>query len=420
MNNLYHISCFLCGKKTHGDRENTICSSCGGPLEIVYDYDHLKEHINTYTLRTTPPKVIKYLDLFPFEHRHNLVSLGEGGTPLHHLKHLGKDLNLPYLYLKNEGLNPTGAFKDRGSFVELNKAKELGFQSVCVASTGNMAASVAAYAAQLNLTCYVFVPEGTPRGKLAQALSYGAQVLQVRGTYNDAFDLTTQVSQKYGFYLAGDYAFRGEGQKTLSYEVCEQLWFGDIDWVLVPVGMGTNIAYIWKGFVEYHLLGLIKKLPRMVAVQASGAAPLVTAFTTKKKLVTVAKPQTIASAIAVGNPIDGPKVLKALHDSNGTAIAASDDAILAAQQELARTEALYVEPSAAAPIAALHELIKQRVIKSTETIICVATGAGLKDPATTLKVLAEPPTIEPVLSEVSRILKSGILEPVQNLPHTIS
>ena len=246
----YHLECFLCHKKS-SDRECTVCRFCGGPLDVKYDYDHIRNQVNSYVMRNTPPKVIKYLDFFPLNERHQLYSLGEGGTPLHEAKNLGKRLGLDRLYIKNEGLNPTGAFKDRGSFVEINKAKELGYKSVCVASTGNMAASVAAYSAQIGLACYVFVPENTPRGKLAQAISYGSHVIQVRGTYSDAYSLTMKVAEKYKFYLAGDYAFRGEGQKSLAFEVCEQLWFGDIDWMIVPVGMGTNLSYFWKGFKEY-------------------------------------------------------------------------------------------------------------------------------------------------------------------------
>ena len=404
----YHLECFLCGKKTDERKNTTICEFCGGPLDIKYDYEHLKYQLNSYILRNTPAKVIKYLDFFPLIERHNLHSLGEGGTPLHLSYNLGKKIGLEKLYIKNEGLNPTGAFKDRGSFVELNKAKELGFKTVCVASTGNMAASVAAYAAQAGLACYVVVPENTPKGKLAQALSYGANVIQVRGTYSDAYNLTIQLARKHGFYLAGDYAFRGEGQKSLSYEVCEQLWFGTIDYVVVPVGMGTNLSYIWKGFKEYKEFGLIERLPKMIAVQAEGAAPIVAAFTGKKKLVPVEKPQTVCSAMAVGNPIDAPKVFAALKESHGLAISVSDDEILHAQQDLAREESLYVEPTSAATIAAVYKLVKRGIVKKTDAIVCVATGAGLKDPATTLKVLAEPPTIEPVLSEASKVIESDV------------
>ena len=406
----YYLHCFICKKRTD-ERENcTVCEFCGGPLDVVYDYEMLKNQMNSYLMQTAAPSVLKYLDFYPLLNRQNLKTLGEGNTPLHYAQNLGKKLNLNRLYIKNEGMNPTGAFKDRGSFVELHKAKELGYKTVCVASTGNMAASVAAYAGQVGLICYVLVPENTPRGKLAQALSYGAHVIQVRGTYTDAFGLCVQVAQKYGYYLAGDYAFRGEGQKSLSYEVCEQLRFETIDWVLVPVGMGTNLSYIWKGFQEYYKFGLIKKLPRIVAVQAEGASPIVTAYETNSDVKPIDKAQTICSAIACsGISIDAPKVMAALKYSNGVAVSVTDDEALHSQQELAKMEALYVEPSSATVIAALSKLIKRKFLKQDEVVICVATGAGLKDPATTLKVLAEPPTIEPSISEVDRVLKTGML-----------
>lgn len=407
--NFYHIECFICLKKTDEKYNTTVCKDCGGPLEVKYDYELLKNQMNYYTMRATPPSVLKYLDFYPLKNRHNLKSLGEGNTPLHFASSLAKSLGIEKVYIKNEGLNPTGAFKDRGSFVELHKAKELGFSKVCVASTGNMAASVAAYSAQLGLICYVFVPENTPKGKLAQAISYGAHVIQVRGTYADAFQLTVEVAGKYGFYLAGDYAFRGEGQKSLSYEVCEQLWFADVNWVIVPVGMGTNLAYIAKGFKEYFEFGLIKKLPRFVAVQADGASPIVQAVNNNYHLTPIDKPRTVCSAIAVGNPIDAVKVFRALKESNGLAISVSDDRTLKAQQTLAKLEALYIEPSSATTIAALEKLVRQKIIKRDDVVVCVATGAGLKDPATTLKIIAEPPTIEPHITEVDRVLKTGIL-----------
>lgn len=409
-NCFYYLHCFVCKKRTDERQNCTVCKFCGGPLDVVYDYETLKNHMNSHLLQTAAPSVLKYLDFYPLVNRQNLKTLGEGNTPLHHAQNLGKKLNLKRLYIKNEGMNPTGAFKDRGSFVELHKAKELGYKTVCVASTGNMAASVAAYAGQIGLICYVLVPENTPRGKLAQALSYGAHVIQVRGTYTDAFELCVQVAQKYGFYLAGDYAFRGEGQKSLSYEVSEQLRFETIDWVIVPVGMGTNLSYIWKGFKEYYEFGLIKKLPKIVAVQAEGSSPIVTAFETHSTVKPIDKAQTICSAIACsGISIDAPKVMAALKDSKGAAVSVTDDETLHSQQMLARMEGLYVEPSSATIIAALSKLMKRKILKKDEVIICVATGAGLKDPATTLKVLAEPPTIEPSILEVDRVLKTGML-----------
>lgn len=384
-----------------------MCLSCGGPLDVVYDYDALRLKLNSYLLRNAPPKTMKYLDFYPLSRDGELITLDEGGTTLQKARSLAKILGIKKLFIKNEGLNPTGAFKDRGSFVEINKAKELGFKSVVVASTGNMAASVSAYSAQAGLTCFVFVPENTPRGKLAQSLSYGAKVIQIRGTYSDAANLAEKTALKYGYYLAGDYVFRAEGQKSCGYELAEQMWREDINWVIVPVGMGTNLSAVFKGLWEYQKMGLIDKLPRMVAVQAQNCHSIFQKGN-KFSVVSVDRPQTIASAIAVGNPLDAPKVIRALLETKGVVETATDDETLAMQQLLSRTEALYVEPSAATTVVALQKLMAKGVIPKNDTVVCIATGAGLKDPAATLKVLAEPPTIEPDISEVTRVISGKL------------
>lgn len=401
--NNYYLECVLCRKKTDEAQTTSKCLTCGGPLDVIYDYDQMKLQLNTYLLKNATPKVMKYLDFYPLSQRHQLYSLDEGGTSLHLARNLGKKIGIKKLLIKNEGLNPTGAFKDRGSFVEINKAREMGYKKVCVASTGNMAASVSAYSAQAGLECFVFVPENTPRGKLAQCLSYGGKVIQVRGTYNDANMLAEKAAEKYGFYLAGDYVFRSEGQKSIGFELAEQMWSQEIDWVIVPIGMGTNLGAIWKGFLEYFKFGLINKLPRIVGVQAEGCHSIFQnnhGFTVKP----VDKPLTISSAIAVGNPLDAPKAIKALEESKGFIEVASDSQTLIAQQLLAHQEALYVEPSSSTTIVALENLLKKGKISENDTVVCIATGAGLKDPSTTLKVLADPPTIEPDLSEVERVI----------------
>lgn len=414
-NHFYYLQCVLCRKKTSERETTSRCLSCGGPLDVIYDYDQLKEEINTYLLKNATQRVMKYLDFYPLSKRHELVSLSEGGTPLHWARRLGKKIGVRKLLVKNEGLNPTGAFKDRGSFVEINKAKELDYKSICVASTGNMAASVSAYAAQAGIECFVFVPENTPRGKLAQCLSYGAKVIQISGTYNDANILAEKTAKKYEFYLAGDYVFRSEGQKSIGYELAEQMWFEDIDWVIVPVGMGTNLAAIWKGLWEFYQFGLIKKLPKIAGIQAEGCRSIVDEVGPRKRsnlegyiVRPVDKPQTICSAIAVGDPLDASKVIRALKQSKGALETASDDETLKAQQLLAHLEALYVEPSSATTIVALEKLLKKGVIKEDDTVVCIATGLGLKDPTATLKVLAEPPTIEPDIREVERVISGKL------------
>src|SRR3989344_1445881 len=401
--NNYYLQCVSCHKKTTEKETVSTCLKCGGPLDVVYDYDQLKLKLNEYLLRNAPPKTMKYLDFYPLSRDRELVSLDEGGTSLLRAKNLAQKLGIKKLFIKNEGLNPTGAFKDRGSFVEINKAKELGFQSVVVTSKGNLAASVSASTAQAGLDCYVFVPENTPRGKLAQSLSYGAKVIQIRGTYNDAADLAVQTAKKYKFYLAGDYVFRAEGQKSCGYELAEQMWHEPIDWVIVPIGMGTNLSAIFKGLWEYYQLGLIDKLPHMVGVQADGARSI---YQKGKKFFVKpeARPQTVASAKAVGNPLDAPKVIRAFMETDGTIESASDEDTLKDQQLLTHLEALYVEPSAATTIVALQNLLKKGTIKAQDTVVCVATGAGLNDPAATLKVLAEPPTIEADIHEVERVI----------------
>src|SRR3989338_2308886 len=253
-----------------------------------------------------------------------IVTLNEGGTPLHYCRNLSKTYKIKNLYIKNEGANPTGVFKDRGTLVEITKALEMGAKAVCFASTGNMAASVSAYCTLAKIPCYVLVPEGTPIGKLAQTLSYGARIIQVRGTYSECAKLAETMSERYGFYLAGDYAFRLEGQKSQAYEIAEQLGWKAPDYLVCPVGVGTNLSAIWKGFTELKHLELIENLPKLIAVQPENCDVVCRAFHSKsKKLISIDKPNTVCSAVAVSMPFDGPKVLKALNESKGTSVSVS-------------------------------------------------------------------------------------------------
>jgi threonine synthase len=354
---------------------------------------------------------MKYLEFYPIENLDLVVSLDEGGTPLYRCRRLGEAAGYSRLYIKNEGANPTGVFKDRGTVVEITKAKERRAEAICVASTGNMAASVAAYASMAMMPCYVLVPEGTALGKMAQALSYGARLLQVRGTYDDVFRLTEEMSDRYDFYLAGDYAFRVEGQKSQAFEIIEQL-----DWrvpaaVIVPMGFGTNIAALWKGFKEFYDLGLIDRLPRLIGVQPEGCNPIVAAFNRgEEKIVPVERPYTICSAVAAGNPLDGVKALRAIRESGGCALITSDGEILEAQQRLARLESIFVEPAGALPIAALQPLLTTARVRSDEVVVCLGTGNGLKDPRSALRVLPSPAAIEPSIHEVDKFLKLKLYE----------
>lgn len=407
----YELHCIGCGKLAFEEEGATRCPSCHKPLSVRYDFDYLRARLNRYSLKSSPIKALKYLDFYPILRLDFVVSLNEGGTPLYRCHRLSQEMGLRHLYIKNEGMNPTGVFKDRGSLVEITKAKERGAKAVCVASTGNMAASVAAYASIAGLPCYVLVPEGTAIGKLSQALSYGARLLQVRGTYDEAARLTEEMSQKYGFYLAGDYAFRVEGQKSQTFEIVEQLDWEPPSAVIVPMGAGTNLAALWKGFKEFYELGLIDRLPRMIGVQPEGCSPIVSAFNQGlNEIIPLAKPETICSAVATGDPPDALKALQALRESGGCCVALSDVEILEAQQQLARLESTFVEPAGALPIAALHHLMTTGRIRADEVVICLATGNGLKDPKAALRVLPSPATIEPSLAEVDKFLKLKLYE----------
>jgi len=407
----YELYCIGCGKGVREEESSTRCPSCRSPLDVRYDYDYIRSRLNRYSLRNSPIKAMKYLDFYPIENLNLVVSLDEGGTPLYRCGKLGEMTGYAHLHIKNEGANPTGVFKDRGSMVELSKAKERGAKAICVASTGNMAASVAAYASKALLPCYVLVPEGTAIGKMAQALSYGARLLQVRGTYTDAFRLTEEMSARYHFYLAGDYAFRVEGQKSQAFEIIEQLDWRAPGAVIVPMGFGTNIAALWKGFKEFFEMGLIDRLPRMIGVQPDGCSPIVAAFNQgQEKITPVDRPNTICSAVAAGDPLDGPKALRAIRESGGCALTASDGEILEAQQRLARLESIFVEPAGALSIAALHPLLTTARVRTDEVVVCLATGNGLKDPRSALRVLPSPAVIEPSMQEVDKFLKLKLYE----------
>lgn len=402
----YKLKCVKCGNYFKEEDTTSNCLKCGGPLDVEYDYEYIKSRLNFYSLKNTPLSSAKYISFYPIVDLNKLVSLNEGGTPLKKSKQMGEKLGLKKLYFKDETSNPTGGFKDRGTMVEVTKAMEMGASAVITASTGNMAASVAAYATQAGLPAYIVVPEGTPLGKLAQTLAYGARVIQVRGTYTECAKLTEEIAEKYGFYLAGDYVFRGEGQKSQGFEIAEQLYWRAPDWVLAPVGCGTNLSAIYKGFKEMFELGFIDKVPRIVGVQPEGANVVVEAFKRKsKKMKAVEKPQTVASAVAVSMPLDGVKLLDAIYKTKGEACEVSDEETLKAEKELADKESIFVEPSAALPVAALHKMIKSKKIKKDDTVVCVCTGNGLKDPLTMLKILPSPPSIEPKMAEVDNYLK---------------
>ncbi len=385
------------------------------PWEVEMNIDIIKRSINIDHFMSTPPCLSKYLPLMPVNAPVNFVSLKEHATPLVKSKYVGQRLGLD-LYFKVEGKNPTGSFKDRGSAVEMTVAKELGAKAVVLASTGNMAASCACYAAAANMPCFVIVPEGVPLSKLAQVISFGGQIVQVKGSYNDAANLAYSIAKEKGFYLAGDYAFRVEGQKTAAFEMVDQLLYQAPEVVVVPMGCGTNMAAYAKGFKEYHQLGLVDKPPTLVGVQAQGARAVVNSYEKKAAGIEPLKTcDTLASAIAVPDPVDGVKALAAIYDTGGEAGAVSDQEILAAQYLLSREEGLFVETASAATVAYLMKT-RERGQFTGKKVVCVLSGDGLKEPSVVLNAAIKPPTIDPCEQAFNQWYDSDILTDKARVP----
>jgi len=372
------LRCVICGSLFPPNPRFFTCRSCGGLLEVVTPVD---SGFEWGRVRARRFGVWRYRELLPLAEWVNPVSLGEGGTPLVRVDRAAD----PHVFVKFEGSNPTGSFKDRGMTVGVTIAKGLGVEGVVVASTGNTAASAAAYAARAGLRCLVYLPRGgVARGKLAQALLHGAEVVEVDGFFDDALELVLEeyVERSYSklYPLNSVNPWRLEGQKTLAFELVDELG-NTPDVVVVPVGNAGNISAIWKGFRELRDLGVISGTPRMIGVQATGAAPLAKTWSTgSRELQVVEEPRTIASAIRIGRPVNWVKALKAVEESRGALLTVSDEEILEAIKMLARLEGLGVEPSSAASLAGYLKALEEGLVDRGETVVLVATGHALKDP----------------------------------------
>jgi threonine synthase len=319
--------------------------------------------------------IVKYHQYLPVTGDTPVITLLEGNTPLVYAQGLSKQTGST-VFLKFDGANPTGSFKDRGMTMAISKAVEEGSKAVMCASTGNTSASAAAYAARAGLKCYVLIPEGKiAYGKLAQALVHGAQVLSVKGNFDEALTIVKEITADSDITLVNSLnPYRIEGQKTAAFEVCDNL--GDApDYLFIPVGNAGNITSYWKGFREYHADGKSTKLPKMMGWQAEGAAPIV-------RGEIVLKPQTIATAIRIGNPARWEEAAAAGKDSGGGIDMVSDEEILAAYRLLASTEGVFAEPASAASVAGLLKASAQGKVAKDSSVVCVLTGHGLKDPDT--------------------------------------
>ncbi|MDI6605299.1 MAG: threonine synthase [Thermoanaerobacteraceae bacterium] len=310
----------------------------------------------------------------------NIVTLKEGNTPLIEAINLEKEFPGLKIYLKYEGLNPTGSFKDRGMTMAVSMAKQQGSKAIVCASTGNTSASAAAYGARAGLKCVVLIPGGKiALGKLAQAIAYGAEVISINGNFDDALKLVRELSDKHPITLVNSInPYRLEGQKSSSFEICDTLGESP-DYLALPVGNAGNITAYWMGFKEYHKEGKINKLPKMIGFQAAGAAPIV-----ENRIFE--HPETIATAIRIGNPASWQKAVRARDESGGLIDKVTDEEILEAYSLLAKKEGIFAEPASAASIAGITKKYREGLFKEGDTVVCILTGNGLKDPDTAIKM----------------------------------
>jgi len=404
---LISLRCISCGAEYSINDIVYNCRKCGDLLEIKFDLKELKEKLEGVNWKQRRISVWKYKEFLPILDESKIVTLHEGGTPLYKCDKLGKELGVKCLYVKNEGANPTGSFKDRGMTVGVSKALELKARAVVCASTGNTSASLAAYASKAGLNCIVLIPAGKiALGKLAQAMMYGASVVAVKGNFDDALKIVLEASKRLGLYLLNSInPFRIEGQKTSAFEICDQLGWRSPDRVILPVGNAGNITAYWKGFKELKDLRIVEGLPKMTGIQAVGANPIAKAFVTKSNQIEPVKnPETIATAIRIGNPVNWKRALNAMRESGGTATTVTDEEIVYAQKLLARTEGIFVEPASAASIAGLKKLVENNEVDPNENIVCVTTGHGLKDPEVAIKACGRVVEIETNLEVLKKAL----------------
>lgn len=400
------LFCDECGRKLPIDSDVYRCPSCSGLLQVGYDYSKIREAVSRKLFQSRSRfNMWRYQELLPVA-SNNVVSLGEGFTPLLLGDRLGQNLGMKQLFFKLEYTCPTGSFKDRGSSLLLSKAREAKVATVAIDSSGNAAASLAAYSAKAGLPCYVFAPAYASIGKLTQAIANGAKIVKVEGTRRDTFEAAKMAIAKHGWYYCGFQVnpFASEGSKTIGYEICEQGAWQPPDYLVFPVGTGSGLVGCWKGLKEFCELGLVERLPSMVCIQPEGCSPIAQAFKHGKDITPVEKAQTIAEGLMISQPLKGKSVLSALAESHGLAETVSDEEIMSAAKQLAKSEGVFVEPSSAASVAGMIKLAAHGKIGLDQKVVCILTGSGLKTLEAYSGAFPEPLTIRPTSSDIDRVV----------------
>jgi len=402
------LKCVLCGTN-HAPRTAFTCSRCGmeGILDVQYDYSAMGRTLSRRTLaRRAETSHWRYRELLPVRPDSAVPALSVGWTPLTPAPALARHLGLAALYLKDDGRNATGSLKDRASSIGVVKAREKRRRIIACASTGNAASSCAGMAASLGLRSVIFVPERAPEPKVTQLLIFGATVLRVRGSYEEAFQLCQRSCERWGWYNrnSGINPYLVEGKKTAGLEIAEQLAWEPPDWVAVSVGDGCTVAGVWKGFRELQTLGLIERTPRILGVQAAGAAPITTAFYGGRPLQPV-DPHTLADSIAVGVPRNWKKAVLAVRASGGAMINVSDDEIQDAMRYTGRLAGIFAEPAAAAAVAGLESAVAEGIVSQRAKAVALITGNGLKDVQSARAAAGRPYDISPDGASLEDILR---------------
>ncbi len=421
MDHVLGLKCLVCGAEYGVDEAMYVCPKHGdeGILDVQYDYEKIAGRISTHSLDAGGPRSIwRYAPLLPIDPltlaglwdphlpAHPLFSVG--WTPLYKSPRLAERVDVAEVYVKNDGLMPSASFKDRASAIALLKALEMGREVISGASTGNAASSLATLSASLGVKNIIFVPAAAPQAKIAQLLIYGATVLAVDGTYDEAFDLCLAASKVYGWYNRNTAynPYMTEGKKTAAFEICEQLGWQVPDRVFVGVGDGCIIGGLHKGFKDMLALGWIDRLPHLMGVQAAGSAAMYTAWSEQVDPLdmTPIEAHTVADSISAGLPRDRIKAMRAVVETEGAYISVSDEDILAAMPVLAQEAGVFAEPAGAAPYAGLEKARAEGLVSEDERVVVLATGNGLKDVSSAIRAVGEPTVIAPTLEAVETVL----------------
>jgi threonine synthase len=406
MSNVTGFKCVECARAFGVSEIEYVCPVCSGNLDVLYDYERIGRWLNKATLATDRNFTIwRYRALLPIEDSSSVPPLTVGWTPIYDCPQLAREFGVKQLLVKDDGRNPTASFKDRPSALAVVKAREAGARIITTASSGNAGCALAGMCASVGMESVIFVPTSAPAAKIAQLQIYGAKVMLVEGSYDEAYDLCLAAGQRYGWYQrnTGYNAFMTEGKKTAALEIGEQLQWEVPDKVFVGVGDGCIIGGLWKGFNDLYRLGLIERLPKLVGVQAVGASAVVDAANSDG-VVRAGPAQTVADSINVGQPRDATKAIRAIRESGGCGVKVSDDEIIAAIGNLARATGVFAEPAAAAAFAGFIKQRESGALEPDERVLLMLTGNGLKDIQAARRAVGEPLRIRPDIAELDKLL----------------